>query len=102
MEKTIAILALAAIATSTHASNSDAYCEKIAQVADGVMEFRQIDMPMSYQLEEVPEGATIIREIILDAYDRPSYSTRAMRFEEQMKFRNAWHLDCLRAEEAWN
>lgn len=101
MKKTITMLTLATIATSTQATNSDAYCEKVAQVADMAMEFRQMDMPISYQLEEVPEGADIIRKIIMDAYSLPGYSSGPMRFEAQMEFRNAWHLDCLKAEGAW-
>ena len=79
-------------------------CETIGNVAESIMTTRQRNAQLSKvlaaikpTLDAMPEWAgTMLRAALMDAYERPLYSTPEYKAQEVMRFRNDWELKCFK------
>ena len=75
----------------------DTLCASFGDVAEVVMQARQMEIPLSEILANIEEGGDpngLIRKVILDAYAKPAYSIPENQQEAAAQFRNHWELQC--------
>lgn len=69
------------------------FCEDVSEMSGLVMVMRQEDVTITEALV-ITKGA--FKELIMDAYDTPKYSTDKFKKLSINEFRNKWHLACLK------
>lgn len=81
------------------AQDAQQFCVSLGEIATRVMVMRQSEYLMSELMATVPEGAAadLFRDIIMSAYEQPSYSTPEHQQKAVQEFRNAWELQCYNA-----
>lgn len=75
-------------------------CESSAGMAYSVMIARQNGVPLSKVLAVVPPdepAASIVKDIVMQAYSTPRYSHEDNRVEAAENFRDTVHVACLKA-----
>ncbi len=98
--RVIRILSLGLFLASPLHAFSDEECREMGRLAENVMKLRQIDANLSLVLSSVvdpkqPEVVQkLVREIILGAYDQPSYSTPKMQEKATAEYKNDIELEC--------
>ena len=80
------------------AQTVDETCNAFAEMAGMTMQARQSGVALSDALG-VTNGNELLRQIVIDAYQRPRMSVSANRAREVEDFRTEWHLACLEAHE---
>jgi len=72
-------------------------CEKIGELAGGIMTLRQLNTKMSKVINKLgPESPFV--SIVIKAYETPLYSTEKYKKREIMKFENMYYIECLKHE----
>lgn len=73
-------------------------CKNAQDIAESIMKGRQQGVAMS-KMMEVAEGdaANILEALIIEAYDRPRYSTEKMQQRSVQGFRDDVYLECVKA-----
>lgn len=77
------------------------YCKSQEELAEAIMEARQIGRPMSSVMDTVRKQDTISKMAILlvqMAYDSPRYSTQKAQKRAITEFSNEHYAACLKAE----
>lgn len=69
-------------------------CKSFGEVAESIMTARQIEVPISEMLEITRRDQDAM-EAVLEAYQRPAYSTPEMRRKSAQRFRNDMETKCL-------
>ena len=77
-------------------------CGLVANLSKSIMDNRQIGVPLVDMIDvpdniEIEALANIVREIILEAYDRPKFSTKEYQIEAAEEFSNEVLLSCLKS-----
>jgi hypothetical protein len=78
-------------------------CPVMGQMAENIMVLRQQDASMSLVMEKLmatttdPVAQGIIRAVIVDAYERPAFSSEEYRNNAIASFRNDVELECYKA-----
>ncbi len=98
-----ALIVLAALAPSVASAQDAPLCPTVGALAASVMEARQANAPMSELIEVMPAEMTDPRAnhltlaIILDAYSRPGFVTRANQQRAIAEFRADVEFSCYSA-----
>ncbi|NLR98689.1 hypothetical protein HGP17_17865 [Rhizobium sp. P38BS-XIX] len=86
---------------ATIARADDAFCQQLGELAKGVMQNRQIGVNMSDMMKVAdsgrPEGS-VLRNLVMMAYDTPQYSTEAMQSAAVQEFANQIQLTCYKSQ----
>jgi hypothetical protein len=101
MKRIITAIAFALSTTVTFAVELP--CESIASTARTVMDARQSGVALSKVLaivDQYPDTKTLMRQIVLDAYSKPRYSSEEFRLRETEEFGNTWEIACHKANSA--
>lgn len=71
------------------------WCKLLANVAETIMLCRQEGVPM----EQVMDATAIVAfvEVVIDAYDRPRFSTDELQRKAVSDFRDFYYLECVKA-----
>lgn len=78
----------------------DMLCASLGEVAEVTMQARQMEVPVSKVLSNIPKDGDpdgFLRKVILDAYSKPAYSIPENQQEAISQFRNHWELQCFTA-----
>lgn len=98
MLKTIALSLLALVGTAA-AAGDDGRCEKVAELAEMIMNARQEGVPMVAMMKNSSpgEGASdLSRMLIVAAYEKPGFSTKENRRRAVVEFQNDVYLQCVK------
>lgn len=98
MKKLMATVALVVFATSAMA---DDVCKKFGDLAESVMEARQKNVPVSEMMKIMntdPDFSEIGKMIVIEAYNRPAFSTYEYQSRAIASFRNDMELVCYSAK----
>lgn len=99
----LTIIAAMALATQPAQETLDQKCGAIGTMAEAVMKSRQFEVPMSKVMASTDKYASPLRETLRDmirqAYSRPSYYTPEAKADEVNRFRNEWEAACYKAAE---
>lgn len=71
------------------------FCTQVATFAENVHKIRNNGASLARSLEIAGDGE-ITREIVIDLYDRPRYSTDEYIERDRRAFADKWHLACIR------
>ena len=82
------------LAAITFPPQGQEMCKKFGDLAEIIMNARQIEVPISELLEISKRDADAV-EAVLEAYKRPAYSTPEMRKQAARRFRNDMETKCL-------
>lgn len=74
----------------------DDTCEKIEGLAESIMKARQVGVPMSATMKTVGTSE-LVRGWVIDAYEKPRFSTEPMIQRAIEDFRNEKSLVCMKA-----
>ncbi|SDY98096.1 hypothetical protein [Nitrosomonas sp. Nm33] len=101
MKKFLIVLFFLVFATPIYADNWRKGCEVASAYATAIMESRQAGVAMSRLMELTKEEGpkddqSLIEMIIIDAYDRPRYSTEPMQQRAMEEFRDDTYLKCVK------
>lgn len=79
--------------------DKDAVCKSWGSLAAKIMELRQTEAPISRVLElvEGDDTSKLTREIVLKAYEQPSFLTKENQARATDTFRNEIELRCFQA-----
>lgn len=98
MLKALVIAAALALPVTAHAQNTAENCAQFGQLAESIMTARQNNVPMSRLMEIAndasPDGAAMMRAIVVYAYQQPIFLTDDFRREAIATFRNEAELAC--------
>jgi hypothetical protein len=101
--KTLLVLVVLAMAQPLHAQSSEtlARCDKRGQLAETVMTQRQNGLAISTLLAiaESSENAVVrdlVVGIVIEAYDRPRFTSDEYQVRAIQDFRNDMELQCLK------
>jgi DNA helicase IV len=93
------LLATAALVLGASTAQAEpASCATIGEIAQVIMENRQMGIAMS-DMMAIAEGNAFIEGIVLEAYRSPRFSVPANQAESAMDFRTTFELMCY--EEEW-
>jgi translation initiation factor 2B subunit (eIF-2B alpha/beta/delta family) len=99
-----AIIAIAALAFAQPvlAQNKDPeFCTNIEAVARSVMKARQSNVSMTKVMKIVadhfPNDNGLMRKIVIQAYEKPLYSTAEYQEREAEEYANHWAMLCYKA-----
>lgn len=101
MKRIITAITFALSATASFAVELP--CESIAKTARTVMDARQSGVALSNVLaivDQYPNTKTIMRQIVLDAYSKPRYSSEEFRLRETEAFGDTWEIACHKVNSA--
>lgn len=84
------------------APERDDICQSVGELAQTLMAARQSGVPMS-KVMAVAKGddekaASLLRELVLLAYEKPRFSTAAYRTRAAVDFRDEVELSCWKAQ----
>jgi len=74
---------------------SDDLCASLAALAEGVMSARQAGVALAETLRITGDNE-IARGMAIMAYETPRYQTPRIQQDEIARFRDLWHVQCLR------
>lgn len=103
--KNLIIAAMMFVPTITFAEEQkmtpEQTCGLVANLSKSIMDNRQIGVPLVDMIGipdniEVEALANIVRDIILEAYDRPKYSSKEYQLEAAEEFSNEVMLECMK------
>jgi hypothetical protein len=69
------------------------FCAQFEQLATAIMYARNNGAPMSKAMK-VAGGNSIVRKMVVDAYDQPLYQTESVVKAQQKRFVNKWTVWC--------
>jgi hypothetical protein len=100
MKTLIAATALALASIGAHAAKTakDEFCTSYAGAAEAIMTARQAGASMERMLavsDNHPDVRNVTRELTINAFKVPRFSTDKFRADAVQDFRNAAHLHCL-------
>ncbi|WP_180181218.1 hypothetical protein [Acinetobacter sp. YH01021] len=107
MKKLVFIVAcLFSMPTWSASKDIDQHCRKYLELAEVIMDARHNGVPFSKALEfndqvnkkykdELMES--IMRAMIIDAYEQPIFHTEKYQFEQREKFASKYYLGCIEA-----
>ena len=88
-------------------NTKDAFCQNIGELASNVMTMRQMDVPMTKVMAIINTHASdasvdqnsvsFARNLVIKAYERPSFSTEQYVQKAVIDFRNEVEVACYRA-----
>jgi hypothetical protein len=90
-----ALAAGKAVEPVSPSGRTDAACASVAVLAENMMLARQAGVSLAEALSLV-EGNALFRGMVLMAWESPQYMTAPMQQAEVNRFRDLWHLQCLR------
>lgn len=90
----ITLLATPAMADEVSQKEIDLLCERMHDTAAAVHEARYNNVPLNSLLEKA-EGSETMRQIIIEAYRRPRFSTEQTATRDRREFALDWQLKCL-------
>lgn len=78
------------------ASSQDLTCADFGQLAENIMTARQNGVPLSQLMELLGELRSIelFEKLVMEAYEQPRYSTKAVQNSTIEDYRNLWELGC--------
>lgn len=95
----IAILGVAVFSTA-NAKDVHTKCSNVAEAAEAMQEANQRSVPISSvfgAINRLPGGGTqILKEMVLDAYDYPTFASQEYRQKYINRFSNKWYTRCIR------
>lgn len=95
-----AVAAIFAVSYSVQADVDKAeYCATISKLSETVMTTRQRGISLNQMLEvtsEATAGDELAKQMILDAFDQPRFSTASLQVRTIEDFRDKWTLICHR------
>lgn len=96
--KFIALVTALAFATATQAQQTDDPCQGMGLLAAEVMTYRQMGTPLSDLMRPLPKDGSVqlLIEMILIAYEQPTYSSPEFQQIAISEFRNTWEVECYR------
>lgn len=98
MKKTVLSLVLAAaLVTPAVAKDSDNSCVLLGRLAHAIMQHRQQGTTLVEMYEILPNPTEFSSQMILEAYDRPLFSTMEAKKRATSEFANSWVLSCEKA-----
>lgn len=75
-------------------------CEEYGSTAELIMQKRQSGVDISQMLKIAnslnKKSQDVFKNMIIDAYDRPEYSSSKYRNEEIKKFKERYYIACLK------
>lgn len=71
-------------------------CAVLADLAEVIMESRQIGVPLGEALA-LAGGNELIEAVVMSAWERPRFSVPENQQREAEEFRDNWHLACLQS-----
>lgn len=87
MTPTKTIIATVALVVATPVfSGEQSFCKSLGELAYGIMELRQEGLPMSMVMG-ISEDK-LVQGMVMDAYNRPRFSTDSYKQEAMENFRN--------------
>ena len=95
MKKTI--LALTLIASMPATAQVSEFCKSITDISETIMEKRQDGVKMIDMLNLVKDNG-VVKDIVLDAYDFPKFSTDENKREMVSDFSDRWLMACIKNE----
>lgn len=105
MKKTVSavLVILYIICSPSFVFSNTAGCSDIGAVAAQIMENRQIGVPISQIMDAImgaiedADSQAAYKEVVILAYEQPSYSTEEMRQSMVSEFRNQIELQCYKS-----
>ncbi len=102
MKFTIALAAIL-IAGTAHAQKGDRQpsdpCKNLGQIAWGIMNMRQTGKPLHELIEQASSTKNpLLKEMIIKAYERPSYPDGPGKTQAATEFRNDIEVVCYKAK----
>lgn len=98
MLKALVIAAALALPVVAHAKTPVGNCVEFGDLAENIMTARQNNLPMSQLMaiadDAGPEGAELMRAVVIYAYQQPIFSTDRFKREAIATFRNEAELAC--------
>lgn len=82
------------LASASQAEEKDV-CAVIGELAEKVMEAHQAGVPMSAVMED---SGDLLKELAIEAYSKPRYSTPRMQQRIIAEFRDAVYLVCVKEQ----
>lgn len=97
MKTLITAIALTLAATTAQAEglNADEICPKLSEIAASFMEARQSGISMA-KLMEIAGDSTLLKAMVVDAFEVSRYSTPELRARKIEDFRDSVYLSCYR------
>lgn len=94
-----AVLASGALANGKGDPPAEAdFCAELAVLAEALMQLRQMGGALQDALR-IAGTDDLIREVVLSAWERPRFHTAENQRGEVERFRDTWHLGCVRGVE---
>lgn len=93
MERTIAAIALAMFANTLQAETVTEKCTGVGELAQEIMEARQEGVALSTMMKIV-EGNAFWSQVVMDAFNKPRYSSTEFQNEEAQDFRAEIEIIC--------
>ena len=105
MKSIIAATIILATGITTAEANTltgEQICPSVGQLAENIMNNRQLDMPMDKVMgiadaAEDEIAKKMARALIIDAYTRPAFSSDEYRLRATAQFKNEMLLECYKA-----
>lgn len=104
--KTLTIfLLMTVLGSNVHAATKQELCSAINQLAGSIMTSRQNGVPMEKAMTAMNSVSTTdgkvqetINNMVMDAYQRPYYSSKELQQREVVEFQNRWYMQCLKSD----
>lgn len=73
---------------------TDDFCKWVWDRASFFMSARQLEVPITQVMSSLAEDQSLERAMVVEAFDRPAFSTQARRVEAARAFGNEWAARC--------
>lgn len=93
---TLALIGFPVLTPGVFAQTKDQLCAIEGSSAAVIMRTRQMGLPLAKSLEISGGTPGVSREMILEAYDEPRWSSKDRQDYAVTEFENKWLLACLR------
>ncbi|NLS13019.1 hypothetical protein HGP28_08975 [Vibrio sp. SM6] len=102
MKKMILVGVLSALSSASNAAEVTQadVCRELGDLSVKIMTARQNGIPLSTMLEALNDDTAVanhMKQVIIEAYKQPRYSTDEMRARTIEDFRNDVELECFQA-----
>jgi hypothetical protein len=97
MKKFIVTILLTLVVTTSAFAN-ELICEKIRQLSENIMKNRQQGVPINKMIDianSEPKVASLMKAIVMDAYNQPKYQTAKYKQEAVVEFANRQYVTCI-------
>lgn len=103
--KLIIFLTFYLLTHSAYALTQTEMCNQLNEMAKVFMEERQSGRVMADLINVIEQdevaterGKKLLKDMIIDAYQRPMYSSKELKEREVVDFQNRWYMQCLKAD----